>query len=89
MRSSKRGKNPSEIMLPFGVPQVGADGEAIPLDADQRRPRRRSRGALRQLAWSSPILVLAFMIALFLIVLPAWSAHSLGRWNDGGIRSRR
>ena len=72
-----------EDLLPFGAPQGDSGDFAAPA---KRAPassgiRQRSPLALRPLWYSIPFLVLALLVATYLIGLTLWSRSSLGHWK--------
>ena len=82
---------PEEDLLPFGALQGG------PVDASVREQLgqatngkskvQRSPRALRPLWYSIPILVIALVIAGYLIGLTLWSQSSLNQWKAGDYES--
>lgn len=72
-----------EDLLPFGAPQGDSGDFSAPA---KRAPassgiRQRSPLALRPLWYSIPFLVLALLVATYLIGLTLWSRSSLGHWK--------
>lgn len=74
-------------LLPFGAPQVDSVDPAVRAKLTQassgKQKIQRSPRALRPLWYSIPILVIALVIAAYLIGLTLWSRSSLGHWTKG------
>ena len=74
-------------LLPFGAPQVDSVDPAVRAKLTQassgKQKIQRSPRALRPLWYSIPILVIALVIAAYLIGLTLWSRSSLGHWARG------
>ena len=74
-------------LLPFGAPQVDSVDPAVRAKLTQassgKQKIQRSPRALRPLWYSIPILVIALVIAAYLIGLTLWSRSSLGHWTEG------
>lgn len=70
--------NKYEVALPFGGRTAG-DPERQPVPAK----RERTKEDLRRLLWSTPLIVVASLIASFLVGLPVWSHHTRGQWQAG------
>ena len=74
-------------LLPFGAPQVDSADPAVRAKLTQassgKQKIQRSPRALRPLWYSIPILVIALVIAAYLIGLTLWSRSSLGHWTKG------
>lgn len=77
-KKNTRKANKYEVALPFGG-RTADDPERQPVPAK----RERTKEDLRRLLRSTPLIVVASLIASFLVGLPVWSHHTRDQWRAG------